>query len=128
MTGELHTKSDKNLEMFIAEASKELRKRKQLTTGWLEIKKVMRKHGITSGELRQLLETSKSTEHLKRSQQGEKGKTIKSVPPKFFNPNSSEAWSGRGLAPKWVQKVCEQESISVAEFKMTKKYMRDSSS
>ena len=41
---------------------------------------------------------------------------------KYKNPKGPEKWSGRGRAPKWVTAILENNRISIAQFKASKRY------
>ena len=41
---------------------------------------------------------------------------------KYKNPKGSEKWSGRGRPPQWVNGLLENNRISIAQFKASKRY------
>lgn len=41
---------------------------------------------------------------------------------KYKNPTSSEQWTGRGRAPKWVAEILTKRKITIAQFKNDGRY------
>lgn len=65
-------------------------RRAELSQAKDQIAKIMREHGLTLADLA----TSKPQKPSK-----ERG----TVEPKYKNPATSEVWTGRGRAPKWIE-------------------------
>ena len=65
-----------------------------------QIKQLMAEHGLTLGDLGAKASTGKPSKAGPRK--GSK------VPVKFRDPVSGNAWSGRGLQPKWLQAALAQ--------------------
>ena len=66
-----------------------------------QIKQLMAQHGLTAADL-----GAKASKAPKASKAGpRKGSK---VPVKFRDPASGNAWSGRGLKPKWLQAALAQ--------------------
>lgn len=83
-------KSYKELQAEIKNLQVQAEKARQmeLSNAVAEIKAKMLEYGITVGDL---------ADHQKKS-----AKRTHSVEPKYRDPASGEAWSGRGKAPKWI--------------------------
>ena len=45
------------------------------------------------------------------------------VAAKFKSLDSSETWTGRGRAPKWVVGQCESEGMSIEAFKQDDRFV-----
>jgi DNA-binding protein H-NS len=63
-----------------------------------QIKTLMAEHGITATDLT-----------IKTTRQGKAAPVegVRKVAPKFRDPVTGEAWSGRGLQPKWLKAALE---------------------
>jgi DNA-binding protein H-NS len=75
------------LEQQISDAHREER-----ASAIAQVKALMSEHGLTLADL-----GARSTPAPKRGSSGNK------VPAKFRDPATGNAWSGRGLQPKWLK-------------------------
>ena len=123
-------------------AKKELERRKKVEKASNEIRAILKKYSLSLNEIN--LKNSTQAKKLgaqktaappskKVSQIASKGGKSKAraqvrnskpkkdkrsvVKPKYVNTNGTEFWTGRGKAPIWVQAICDEKNITLAEFK-----------
>ncbi|MGV0033621.1 MAG: H-NS family nucleoid-associated regulatory protein [Candidatus Azotimanducaceae bacterium WSBS_2022_MAG_OTU7] len=117
--------SGKDLAKLIEEAAKELAQRKRLEVLKKDIQAMLSKHKVKRSELPNLIQAILSETKGRKST---KVRSRSKVVPKFKNPNGSDAWSGRGRAPRWVSQICEANGLTVDEFKLSPAYRIDTAS
>ncbi len=111
--------SGKDLTKLIEEAAKELAQRKRLDVLKRDIQTVLSKHKVKQSELSGLIQSILSET---KGRKATKVRSRSKVVPKFKNPNGNDAWSGRGRAPRWVSQICEEQGLTVDEFKLSPAY------
>ena len=117
---ELSNLSETQLKKRIQETQAELAHRTAIFNATKEIKKILQTNNLTvdDNNIKQLLlnSSSKSANRVIGKTSKQKKKRAK-VAPKFKSFNTSQKWTGRGRAPKWVVALCEAENITIEAFK-----------
>ena len=104
----------KELNLVIKDAQNELAKRQRLAQAKSEIKKIIREYQISDNDIKDLLVKSAKAKPSNRPVSAGKTKRVKPV---YKNAEGNEKWSGRGRSPLWVKSICDNQSISIDEFK-----------
>lgn len=116
--------NDKELTDLIDKATLEARYRDTVVKAKKEILAVLKKNKLTIKDLslmnfdeRKPQSTTKTTK---------KAGKLKRTPAKrvYFKPGGKENWSGRGRSPAWVKQICDDEGISIQQFKAERKFQR----
>ena len=131
----LENLSDKDLEKIARNIETENKRRANRKAAATAIIAVLKKYKLSINDIPELKLGKRSLEEHtwqsnchenKRSQGKSKAfrKTDKrlKVAYKYKNPKGKEKWSGRGRAPKWVTAILENNRISIAQFKASKRY------
>ena len=132
---ELDKLSDKDLAKIASNIEMENKRRANRKAAAAAIIAVLKEHKLSIGDMpelglerRSLKPKRKRTDAKKamsaRAKANPSGKTDKRVKVayKYKNPKGPEKWSGRGRAPKWVTAILENNRISIAQFKASKRY------
>ena len=107
--------TDKALADLAKEIQKEKVKRTRINLAQTDIRKALKKHEVSIDEINIKEFVLRDKPKKKPKSPALSGRTH--VKPKYHNPKGSERWSGRGRAPSWVVQICEENKISLAEFK-----------
>ena len=119
------------LEKILAEAKDELTRRDSMIKALADIKKTLKRYKLRAEdfnwtELNKSTTTADKKESIAKLNPAFKKRTKldqrSSVAPKYLNPKSKEKWTGRGRAPSWVVKICNQENIDLTEFKLDPRF------
>ena len=105
------------LEKAYIDAKAELDRRKKINDIVVEVKAVFKKHRVrVSDDLIQklIVDSDRST---KATVSRKKVKTQRTVAPKFSSVDGQQLWSGRGKTPNWVKQICDEEGLTIEEFK-----------
>jgi len=94
------TESISQLEMQIEALRNKiaLKKEEQREEALLKVTEILREYGLKLEDIMTVKDTKKQKVETKY---------------RF----ESNAWSGRGRTPKWVMEICEQQNISLEDFK-----------
>jgi DNA-binding protein H-NS len=85
----------------LQKAAEELKKNDK-TPALMEIVALMKKHDVSIGEVRKMLQSGPAGQRTGRSD------NRKVVEPKYRDPVSGKAWTGRGKTPRWLVAAEEQ--------------------
>ena len=80
-----------------------LKKEEQREEALSKVKEILREYGLNLQDITKVADTKKQKVEIKYC----------------FESN---AWSGRGRTPKWVMEICEQQNISLEDFKNDKRF------
>ena len=127
--------SDKDLAKIAGNIKEENKRRANRKAAAMAIIAVLKKHKLSIGDIPELeLGKRPSKTGRKRSVAKKTMATREKAKPstktdkrlkvayKYKNPKGPEKWSGRGRAPKWVNAILENNRISIAQFKASKRY------
>ena len=127
--------TSKELEKMLVETKAELSRRDNISGALADIKKVLKKYNLSAedvdwSQLNKLTKAANKKNTNRKANSAVKTKARKRfkrdqrsvVAPKYFNPNGEEKWTGRGRAPIWVTKICEQEDIDIKNFKLNRRF------
>ena len=131
----LNKLSDKDLAKIAIDIEKENKHRANRKAAAAAIIAVLKEHKLSIDDIPELglerrsLKTRRKRADTKKAMAA-KAKTKPSkktdkrakVAYKYKNPKGPEKWSGRGRAPKWVTAIIENNKISIAQFKASKRY------
>lgn len=87
-----------------------------------QIVKLAKDNEISAKDIESAMGSSKAKKATKAKVVGTKKSSLKGKPvaPKYQNPNNStETWSGRGIAPKWVQALKADGKLDTALIQVT---------
>lgn len=119
--------SKAQLEKALLDTQSELKRREHIAKAEKEIKAVLRKYSLCIGEidLAALQPVAKKSRKAKKLVKKNFNPTDKRsiVAAKFRGFGENEIWSGRGRTPKWVVTLCDNESITVDEFKKDDRFI-----
>ena len=127
--------SDKDLAKVASNIEAENRRRANRKAAAIAIVAVLKKHKLSIGDIPELglgkrpsktgrkraVATRTSAAKAKAEPSRKTDKRLK-VANKYKNPEGPEKWSGRGRAPKWVTAILDNNRISIAQFKASKRY------
>lgn len=114
--------STKQLVRTLQMVSDEIKRRERINDVEAELVKYIQNSGVVAGDLdlKSILFKAEKT-RLSGTKKGKK-KPTRTVEPKFKGLKNNETWTGRGLPPRWVKEICQNEGITVQEFKASKKF------
>ena len=114
------------LKKMLANAEAEIKRREHIQAATAEIRAILTTYKITIQDIDPRAFNKKAAGKIAR-----KGKTQagardnrKHVKVKYVKPNSTETWSGRGLAPAWVREICQKEGIELTSFKKDSRFRK----
>ena len=127
--------SDKDLAKIASNIETENKRRANRKAAAAAIIAVLKKHELSIGDIPELelgkrpsktgrkraVATKTSAAKAKAKPSRKTDKRLK-VAYKYKNPKGPEKWSGRGRAPNWVNAILENNRISIAQFKASKRY------
>ena len=127
--------SDRDLAKIASNIETENKRRANRKAAAAAIIAVLKKHKLSIDDIRELelgkrpsktgrkraVATKTSATKAKAKPSRKTDKRAK-VAYKYKNPKGPEKWSGRGRAPKWVTALLENNRISIAQFKASKRY------
>lgn len=118
------------LNKILGETQAELKRRENIDKAQKEIHAILKKYKITMAELESgstgKRAASKARPAKKLAVRKNSAKTAKSgsqkdnrsaVSAKYHNPQTGDKWSGRGRAPVWVARICQDEMMDIEKFK-----------
>ena len=116
---ELTNLTENELKTLQQKLADELKRRTQLTTAVTEIRAVLKKYDVSMEEVESAI-NSKPTrkDPVKRQRIGKRSVVAK----KFKSLSGNDTWSGRGKPTRWVQHICDNREITLAEFKTLPEY------
>ncbi len=120
MSEEFASLSELELLSLIGRAESELQRRKEASKEKLkeEIQERLKASGLDLGDL--FPEAGGKKQKAKAASADAEAKEVK---PKFRDPVSQEAWSGRGARPPlWVKRVMAERGWSLDDFKKSGEY------
>ena len=108
----------KQLETMLINTKAEMKRRENMEAALAEIKNVLKKHKLTIQDI-DLHAFSKKD---RKKPQANSPKSRRVVQAKYANPTGTDKWSGRGRAPVWVNHICQEEGISLEDFKKDSRF------
>ena len=127
--------SDKDLAKIAGNIKDENKRRANRKAAAMAIIAILKKHKLSIGDIPELELGKRPSKTGRKRSVAEKTMAAKSkeksskktdkrlkVAYKYKNPKGLEKWSGRGRAPKWVNAILDNNRISIAQFKASKRY------
>ena len=112
----------KQLKNIIIDANTALKRRQKVEKTATEIQRIIRKHGLNKDDLKILLS---GLQAVKTNSASKVKATRSKVEPKYINQDGSKKWTGRGRSPSWVTEVCQNEGITIEQFKQDARFALD---
>ena len=115
------------LAKMLVNAEAEIKRRENTKEATAEIQAVLNKHNLTIQDIDLSAlnkRIARNTKNTKKAQSRALDKR-KRVKVKYANPKGTEVWSGRGRAPAWVVKLCQEEGIDLAAFKKDGRFLQN---
>lgn len=111
--------STTELKALVKRIEDELQKREKIDQAAIEIRAVLDKYKIKFDELDPTAMAEKRRSATKpQARIGKRSVVL----PKHKNLSGTQKWSGRGRAPKWVERILTERDISIQEFKTLPEY------
>ena len=122
--GELDNLSNTELQKKLNELNDELQRRKAVETATQKINKILSAYGLEYTDIqprtRKPSQTKNRTKGDRSTQVGNKRTEVK---PKYHDGARKNFWTGRGRAPKWVTAICEEQNMTLTEFKSSENFL-----
>ena len=112
----------KQLKKIVIDANTALNRRQKVEKTATEIQRIIRKHRLNKDDLKILLS---GLQAVKTNSASKVKATRSKVEPKYTNQDGSKKWTGRGRSPSWVIEVCQNEGITIEQFKQDARFALD---
>ena len=113
------------LNKIIIESQAELARRKSIDEASAEIHSVLKKYKIDFQDVDlNIINGTDGRRSTKKRVKVTKSRDQRSiVKAKYKDPDNAATWTGRGRTPAWVEGICQNEGLSIEEFKKDDRFL-----